>query len=80
VVQQPERRKRIARDPTIHHGEPCIVGPRVAVSVIVGSVADGDSVEQILRSYPQLKREDIQAALHYAAEAVSQFDLVSIAS
>ena len=69
---------RIRLDPAIHHGDPCIAGTRVPVSVIVGSIADGDTVEQILASYPQLTREDIQAALHYAAEAVNRFDLVSI--
>lgn len=61
---------RVAIDPTIHHGEPCIAGTRVAISVIVGSIADGDTPAQIIASYPQLKVEDIQAALRYAAEAV----------
>lgn len=69
---------RIKADPAIHHGEPCIVGTRVCVSVIVGSIADGDSVEQILSSYPQLRPEDIQAALRYAAEAVRGFTVHSI--
>jgi uncharacterized protein (DUF433 family) len=73
-----EWRKRIKTDPNVHHGDPCITGTRVPVSVIVGSVAEGDSFEQILRSYPQLTREDIQAALLYAAEAVNRFDLVPI--
>ena len=36
-------RERIVIDPGIHHGEPCIKGTRVPVSVIVGSVADGDT-------------------------------------
>lgn len=69
---------RIQIDPAIHHGDACIVGTRVPVSVIVGSVAEGDSWEQILASYPQLKREDIQAALIYAAEAVQHFELIPL--
>ncbi len=73
-----EWRKRISIDPAIHHGDPCIYGSRIPVSVIVGSVADGDSVEQLLKSYPQLAREDVQAALHYAAAAVNRFDVVPI--
>ncbi|MCK4342586.1 MAG: DUF433 domain-containing protein [Phycisphaerae bacterium] len=77
MAQQNEWRKRISADPAVHHGDPCIAGTRVPVSVIVGSIADGDSIEQILKSYPQLAREDIQAALRYAAEAVNRFDLVS---
>ena len=49
---------RVKADPTIHHGEPCIAGTRVAVSVIVGSMADGDSTAQIIASYPQLTIEE----------------------
>ena len=71
-------RGRIRIDPTVHHGDPCITGTRVPVSVIVGSVAEGDSWEQILGSYPQLKREDIQAALLYAAEAVNHFEMIPL--
>ncbi len=63
-----ESRNRIVCDPDLHHGEPCIRGTRIAVSVIVASLADM-SVDEILREYPQLSREDVQAALHYAAEA-----------
>ncbi len=69
-------RKRITSDPALHHGDPCIVGTRVPVSVIVGSVAEGDTFDEILRGYPQLTREDIQAALQCAAEAVNRFDLL----
>lgn len=67
-------------DPATHHGDPCIKGTRIPVSVIVGSVADGDTFEQILASYPALAREDIQAALRYAAEAVNRFDWVPLAN
>ncbi len=71
-------RKRIQIDPAIHHGDACIAGSRVPVSVVVGSVADGDTWDQILVSYPQLKREDIQAALLYAAEAVNRFEMIPL--
>lgn len=71
-------RDRILIDPAIYHGDPCIRGTRVPVSVLVASVAEGDSVEQLLQSYPQLKREDIQAALHFAAEAVNRFDFLPL--
>jgi uncharacterized protein (DUF433 family) len=64
--------KHISVDPEIHHGEPCIKGTRVPVSMIVGSVADGMSFEAIMDSYPQLKKESIQAALAYAADIVRQ--------
>lgn len=71
-----EWHNRVKRDAAIHHGDPCITGTRIPVSVIVGSVADGDTFDEILASYPQLKREDLQAALRFAAEAVNRFDFV----
>jgi len=61
-------RQRVVCDPAIHHGEPCIRGTRVAVSVVVASLADL-TIDDLLREYAQLTREDIQAALLYAAEA-----------
>ncbi|MFQ5490535.1 MAG: DUF433 domain-containing protein [Phycisphaerae bacterium] len=76
MVADNQWRKRITADPEIHHGDPCIAGTRVSVSVIVGSIADGDTFDQILAGYPQLKREDISAALQFAAEAVNRFDVL----
>ena len=78
MVTNTEWRKRISIDPDVHHGDPCISGTRVPLSVIVSSIAEGDTFEQILASYPQLAEEDIRAALHYAAEAVNRFDYVPI--
>jgi uncharacterized protein (DUF433 family) len=63
-----EWRNRIICDPQLHHGEPCIRGTRIAVSVIVASLADVN-MDELLRQYPQLTREDIQAALYFASEA-----------
>lgn len=65
-------RERIVIDPTIHHGVPCIKGTRVPVSVLVGSIADGDSVNDLLTAYPHLSTEDIHAALKFAAEAIGR--------
>jgi len=78
MVAALEWRRRINVDPGVHHGDPCITGTRVPVSVIVGSLAEGDTYEQILVSYPQLTPDDIHAALHFAAEAVNRFDYVSM--
>lgn len=72
-------RDRIQIDAAVHHGDPCIAGTRVPVAVIVGSVADQDSWEDILKSYPQLTRDDIQAALLFAAEAVNRFNYIPLA-
>ncbi len=70
--------KFISVDPEIHHGEPCIKGTRIPVSMIVGSIADGMSSDEIVDSYPQLKKESVQAALAYAATGVSGISSDSI--
>lgn len=72
-------RERIVIDPGIHHGAPCIKGTRVPVSVLVGSIADGDSIDDLLAAYPQLTTEDIYAALKFAAEAVNSTDFIPLA-
>jgi len=58
----------IVVDPMICHGRATIKGTRVMVSVVLDNFAGGLSVDEILRSYPSLTREGIQAALAYAAE------------
>ncbi len=63
---------RIVIDPDLHHGDPCIKGTRIPVSMIIGSLADGMTSVEIQEAYPQLKLEDIQAALAYAAEIMRQ--------
>jgi uncharacterized protein (DUF433 family) len=71
-------RDRISIDPAVHHGDPCIKGTRVPVSVIVGSIADGDTPEEIIDAWPQLTADDIKAALKFAAEAVNSADFVPL--
>jgi uncharacterized protein (DUF433 family) len=61
-------KQRISIDPNICHGKPCIKGTRIMVWIIVDCLASGDSVEEVLAAYPSLTREDVQAALAYAAE------------
>ena len=59
---------RISVDPNICHGKVCIKGTRIMVSVILDNLAAGESVDSILRSYPTLTAEDVQAAQWYAAD------------
>jgi uncharacterized protein (DUF433 family) len=73
-----EWQQRVAVDPEIHHGEPCITGTRIPVRIIVGSLADGLTVEQIVEEYPQLSSGDILAALAYAAEVLHQESLLPL--
>jgi len=58
---------RISVNPNICHGTPCIKGTRIPVSVILDNLAEGITREEILKSYPALQPEDIDAALAYAA-------------
>jgi len=64
--------KRITIDPSVHHGQACIRGTRISVSQIVRMLANGDSIEQLLADYPSLTREDIYAALEYAANLAEE--------
>ncbi len=58
---------RITLNPEVMGGKPCIRGMRVTVGTIVGLVACGKTVDQVLAEYPYLEREDILEALAYAA-------------
>jgi uncharacterized protein (DUF433 family) len=58
----------IVVDPEICHGRACIRGTRVMVSVILDNIAAGISTDEIIKSYPSLKPEAIQAAIAYAAD------------
>jgi len=60
--------ERISIDPNICFGKPCIRGTRIWVPLILDFLANGMSIEEILREYPQLKQEDIRAAIAYGAE------------
>ena len=61
-------KQRISIDPNVCHGKPCLKGTRIWVSLIVDNLASGSSEEEILTAYPSLTRDDIRAALAYAAE------------
>lgn len=58
----------ISVDPNVCHGQACIKGTRVLVSVVLDCVAAGMTTEQILAEYPTLTAEGIRAALAYGAE------------
>lgn len=59
---------RISIDPSICFGKPCIRGHRIWVSLILDMLADDMSVEEVLREYPQLQKEDILACIAYGSE------------
>jgi uncharacterized protein (DUF433 family) len=63
---------RIAIDPQVCFGKPCIKGTRIWVSLILDFLASGESEAQILAAYPQLEPDDIRAAIAYAAEVARE--------
>jgi len=69
---------RISTDLKICHGKPCIKGTRIMVSVILDNLASGLTTEEIITEYPELKPEDIKAAIAYAAELAREEDLVPL--
>ena len=62
---------RIVINPKVMVGKPVIKGTRIPVDTIIRLVAQGMKVEDILADYPNLKKDDIKAALIYSAEVVS---------
>lgn len=62
-----EIQERISIDAEIRFGKPCIKGTRIAVQDVLGWLASGMSTEEIIEDFPSLKREDILAALSFAA-------------
>jgi uncharacterized protein (DUF433 family) len=66
---------RITVDPNWMRGLPCIRGTRVTVSAVLGQLAAGSSVDEVLADLPYLKRDDVLAALEYAAVAAQEREL-----
>ena len=62
----------ISSDPMICHGKACITGTRVMATVILDSLAEGLTVEEIVENYPSVSHEAVQATLLYAAELAKE--------
>ena len=67
--------RRITFDPLVMGGKPCIRGKRVTVGTIVGLIATGETIDDILAAYLYLEREDIMEALSYAAWRSEERDI-----
>jgi uncharacterized protein (DUF433 family) len=63
----PDPTEKITCDPLVMEGKPCVRGMRITVALVVNLVANGMTRDEILRNYPDLKADDIQACLRYAA-------------
>jgi uncharacterized protein (DUF433 family) len=64
--------KRISIDPSICHGQACIKGTRIPVYQILHMLANGDTIEELLKEYPSLERDDILACIEYAASLTEE--------
>jgi len=58
---------RIEVKPSVMMGKPCVKGTRIPVYLLLEKMAAGETTEQLLSAYPQLKVEDLRACLEYAA-------------
>jgi len=68
----------ISIDPTIMMGKPCIAGTRITVELILENISAGESIEQLLESYPRLTLKNIHDALAFAAESLRSNDVYPI--
>ncbi len=59
-------------NPDVMMGKPCIRGTRIPVYVVLQKIAEGETTQQVLADYPQLKKEDIASCLKYAAQLASE--------
>jgi uncharacterized protein (DUF433 family) len=73
-----EWRERIVCDPDILVGKPTVKGTRISVELILGWLANGWTFDDILASYPHLTREDVLAALAFAAERMREEDYIPL--
>jgi uncharacterized protein (DUF433 family) len=67
--------ERITHDPAVMGGRPCIRGMRVTVGTVVGLLASGHSMDEVLKAYPYLEKDDVQAALSYAAWRAEEVEI-----
>ena len=68
---------RITSDPLILVGKPVVKGTRISVELILGWLANGWTIEMILESYPHIARDDVLAALAFAAEMMREEQYVA---
>jgi uncharacterized protein (DUF433 family) len=68
--------ERIEVNPAICSGKPVIRGTRIRVRNILGMVAGGYTTDRILEAFPELSRDDVSAALEYAARVVDEDQVV----
>ena len=69
---------RVEVNPKIMMGKPVILGTRIPVEIVVRKISEGASERQLLNAYPRLQKEDIKAALRYAADAIAHEEVLTV--
>jgi uncharacterized protein (DUF433 family) len=70
-----QKLSRITMDPQVMGGKPCIRGMRVTVGTLVGLMASGKTIDEVLAAYPYIERQDVLEALTYAAWRAEEKEL-----
>ena len=74
------RLERITSDPAVCHGQPTIRGLRYTVESLLELLATGMTIDELLADYPELERDDVLAALEFAALAVGRRRVVPLSA
>jgi len=69
---------RIELNPRVCNGKPVIKGTRIPVTIILEQIAQGQSWDDLLRSYPELNKVDIKAALLYASATIEHTEVKAV--
>ncbi|OPY69945.1 MAG: hypothetical protein A4E57_00823 [Syntrophorhabdaceae bacterium PtaU1.Bin034] len=69
---------RIEVNPKIMMGKPVIEGTRIPVELVVRKISEGATERELLRAYPKLEKEDIKAALRYAADSIAHEKVAAV--
>jgi uncharacterized protein (DUF433 family) len=72
--------ERIEIDPQVMMGKPVIKGTRIKVELILRKLAEGASEDDLLDAYPRLTREDVPAAIAYAADTIAHEESILLPS
>ncbi len=76
LLEEMKMFERISVDPKVCHGKPIIKGTRILVSNILGYLATGSTFEDVVKDYPQIKKEDILDAISFSS-FLSSFESLS---
>jgi uncharacterized protein (DUF433 family) len=71
-------RERIISNPDIMLGKPTVKGTRITVELLLSKLAEGLTPDEVLKCYPHLKKEDILAAIDYAARVIADEEMIEV--